>query len=312
MESVLEGEAWPGRRDSAQTASRLGYWESAGAVLCLAQHLRLTDLHMGNVLATQFGPAITDAECLATVGSPAEGSDEFAHATQGLRSTGLLPQSLGLTAVDVSGLFGQACAIPGLRLSNWAVSPTGAWRLTAWPATLVRHGNLPENAHGISTRAVATQLCSGYRLGAELLMQERGQLLAAGSVWRQTLETKHAPRCVLRETFLYGKLLSNSLSASNGMNQSKRCSALKSSLSACGAALPEKVIQAELRALMAGSIPRLTISPGSQTLRDSDGRSLQRNFSASTPAEAVVRELESLTPARLEQSLLPALLAALL
>lgn len=143
-------------------------------------------------------------------------------------------------------------------------------------------------------------------------MQVRGQLLAAGSPWRQTLETLHAPRCVLRETLSYGKLLSRSLAASSVRDHRERRRTLTASLSAQGPSITERVMQAEIRALMAGSVPRLGISPGSRTLRDSDGRPLQRNFSDCTPSEAVVRELESLTTARLEETLLPALLAALL
>jgi lantibiotic modifying enzyme len=312
MESVLEDEAWPAPLNSEQTGSHLSYWENAGAVVCLAQHLRLTDLHMGNVLATPHGPAITDAECLGLVSDTPSAADGFKHATHALRKTGLLPLRLDPDGVDVSGLFGRAVPISGLRLSGWAVSQTGAWRLAAWPAALAHHRNLPKNATAGSHRTVAAQLCSGYRLGAELLMQARKQLLASGSAWRRILESRHAPRCVLRETFSYGKLLSNSLSALNGTNQSKRCESLTGMLLVSGAALPDRVVQAELRALMSGSIPRLTISQGGRSLRDSDGRTLQRDFTAFTPAEAVIHELESLTPARLQESLLPALLAVLL
>ncbi len=32
-----------------------GYWHAAGAMLCLAQHARLTDLHLGNIVATPSG-----------------------------------------------------------------------------------------------------------------------------------------------------------------------------------------------------------------------------------------------------------------
>jgi lantibiotic modifying enzyme len=117
---------------------------------------------------------------------------------------------------------------------------------------------------------------------------------------------------VLRETLFYGKLLSRSLAAQRMKDQRERRRALTASLSAGSAALPERVVQAEVRALMAGCVPRLVISPGSRSLRDSDGRLLKHNFSRCTPAESVVRELESLTTARLEETLLPALLAALL
>jgi lantibiotic modifying enzyme len=309
MQSVHDEEAWPGRQRHGPVGAAWSYWESAGAVLCLAQHLRLTDLHMGNVLATRPGPAITDAECLGAVGTAVDG---FAGVMQWLRETGLLPQSPGHNEIDASGLFGRAGAVSGLRLSSWAVSQRGMWRLIESPAAVVRHGNLPRHTDAISPRDVAAQLCCGYRSGAELLMQVRGQLLLAGSAWRQILETQHAPRCVLRETLFYGKLLSRSLAAQRMKDQRERRRALTASLSAGSAALPERVVQAEVRALMAGCVPRLVISPGSRSLRDSDGRLLKHNFSRCTPAESVVRELESLTTARLEETLLPALLAALL
>ena len=47
-------------------AAAMDYWHAAGAMLCLAQFVRLTDLHLGNIIATPSGPAVTDAECLAT------------------------------------------------------------------------------------------------------------------------------------------------------------------------------------------------------------------------------------------------------
>jgi hypothetical protein len=265
--------------------------------------MRLTDLHMGNVLATPFGPAVTDAECLGTAGSLGDG---FAGAVEGLRDTGLLPQRRG--GVDASGLFGRAGAVPGLRLGCWAVSQAGDWRFTALPAALVRHGNLPEEDAAVSPMAVAAQVCSGYRRGAEALMEARATLLAAGSAWREMLETRHAPRCVLRETVVYGKVLSRSLAAASLRGQRRRT--LAEWMGA--AALPERVVEAEVRALMAGSVPRLAIAAGSRTLCDSDGRVLQCDFSECTPGESVVRELESLTAARLEETLLPALLATLL
>ena len=66
VESVFPDEnCFPNPADANPPAA-LDYWHAAGAMLCLAEHARLTDLHLGNIVATPAGPAVTDAECFAT------------------------------------------------------------------------------------------------------------------------------------------------------------------------------------------------------------------------------------------------------
>ncbi len=65
-ESVFREENCFSRTADARFPAAVDYWHAAGALLCLAQHARLTDLHLGNIVATPSGPTVTDAECFAT------------------------------------------------------------------------------------------------------------------------------------------------------------------------------------------------------------------------------------------------------
>ncbi len=292
------------------------YWHSAGAMLCLAHHVCLTDLHLGNVIATPNGPAVTDAECLATPAFPASTAPapssqnpEAAAFLPALTATGLLPVHSLHNLPDISGLFGSAAPAPGLRLPQWSTAPDGRFHLTASPALLLDHGNAPAT----SPLTVLPHLLAGYRQAAHALLRTRHTLLAADSPWRAVLQRAHAPRLVLRDTLTYALLLSQSLAPGSLRSvQCRRRALLDALVQLKPSDLPQSLLRAELHSLLHLQFPRLTLLPGTRTLAEASKRPLIRGFTSSTPAQHVIRTMHNLSPQSLESAHIPALLLAIL
>jgi lantibiotic modifying enzyme len=317
VESVLQEENCFSNAPDASPPVAVDYWHAAGAMLCLAQHARLTDLHLGNIVATPSGPAVTDAECFATPNlqrSPGEISSRqqapFSNALDAILSTGLLPRKQASGLPDVSGLFGHAAPVSGVRLPAWSLSSDGHYHLTPVGAELVDHGN----AHTQTTPiTVLPQMLSGYRHAAELLIRARKTLLAPRSQWRAVLEEQHAPRIVLRDTLTYGWLLSQSLEPQYLRSYYQRRNVILAQLqSQSSHTLPLAVWRSELGAILQLHVPRLTILPSSRTLATGSGHALARRFTVSTPAQTVVESIETLSPESMDSIHVPALFAAIL
>ena len=315
-ESVLSWESDSQERQSAtewNSAATAAYWHAAGAMLCLAQQARLTDLHLGNVLATPRGPAVTDAECFGTpeVGarrgrSNSSDDPETGAMVDSFLDTGLLPGQSAPGIPDTSGLFGGAGSTPDFGLPRWESMPDGQYRMTPVPAALLDHGNTPGRTSPV---AVLPELMSGYRQAAEVLAATRETLVSPGSLWRAVLEKEHGPRMVLRNTLTYGILLSQSLEPSCLHSEHKRRRAILAGLErAAPGNLPKALVRTESEALVHLHVPRFVILPGTRTLAHGSGRSIRPSFALCTPAAAVLRRMESLSPENLEARQLPALL----
>ncbi len=296
------------------------YWHAAGAMLCLAEHARLTDLHLANIIATPCGPAVTDAECFATPTLPqSRGATAGQHgptvsdALEAILATGLLPRKQDSSLPDVSGLFGRSAPVSDLRLPAWALSSDGRFHLTPVAAELVDHGNAPAQTTSISPIAVVPQMLSGYRHAAELLIRVRTTLLAPGSQWRSVLEKRHAPRFVLRDTLTYGCLLSQSLEPQYLRSSHRRRKLVLAELqSHPNPNFAAAVLRAECNAILQLHVPRLTILPGSRTLASSSGRALAPRFTTSTAAQSAFESIEALSPESMDNIHVPALLAAII
>jgi lantibiotic modifying enzyme len=315
-ESVLPGEGLAAEgleRGVEDSNFQADYWQAAGAMLCLAQHARLTDLHMGNLLATSMGPAVTDAECLGTpelLETKTPAVAEIDAVLDSLLDTGLLPRPSASALPDTSGFFGSASSVDGFALPRWTVAADGRCRLTRAPAALRDHGNTPG---GMSPIAVLSRLMSGYRHTTEVLIAIRDVLIAPGSRWRLVLERLHAPRVVVRDTLSYGVLLSQSLGPKNLRTASGRRNALFGALrKSSPVALPAALARAELRALLHLHVPRFAMLAGTRTLANGSGRSLVRGYAGRPSAAGVLRSLEELSAERLESTHIPALLLAVL
>lgn len=311
MESVLPHPSLP----SAQNTP--SYWHNAGAMLCLASHVSLTDLHMGNVIATPSGPAVTDAECLGTprlhnhpIRNKETGFNEFDITLQSMFATGLLPGRNSDDFPDVSGLFASAENVPGLHLPSWSHNEECLSRLTSKPAVLVDHGNLPGPATPLT---VLPNLIAGYRQAAQALLQARGALLAKESSWLRLLNCTHAPRIVLRNTLTYALLLSQSLHPLHLHSLQSRRHALRDMLRQIAETrLPPSVLRAETHALLHLHIPRLVLLPGTRTLARSSESPLVRQFVSHSAAQEVTTRIDYLSAKNLEDIHISALISAAL
>lgn len=296
-------------------ANTPAYWRSAGGVLCLAYHAGLADLHMGNILATADGPTVADAECLGSLtcqhvhssGDPRTAA--IAAVAKSLISTGLLCQPSPGPLPDVSGLFGRAAPVAGISLPRWQMDRDGIFRLSSAPAVLIEHSNTPA---AMSALQVLPHLLEGYRHTAGVLLCCRRKLTARRSAWRMVLETRHAPRMLLRDTLRYAMLMSQSLQPVYLRSQARRhrmiCDALESS---APMNLPRALLRAEARALLNLHIPRMHLAAGSRSLVDGSARRLAHRF-AERPGELVLQRLEDLSAEGIESVQVPALLLALL
>jgi lantibiotic modifying enzyme len=311
MESVLPHP--PGPRPQSTPS----YWHNAGAMLCLASHVGLTDLHLGNIIATPTGPAVTDAECLGapilsnhTIDLEKAPARDFDAILQALVATGLLPSQATHGLPDVSGLFGSAAEGSPLHLPQWSRDSQARPVLTTVPAVLLDHGNSP----GIpSTLTVLPHLVNGYRHAGEVLLQARNSLLAEKSSWRRLLICSHAPRVVLRDTLTYALLLSRSLDPVHLRSSQQRRYALRDMLHRLAAPrLPASVLRAELHSLLHLHFPRLILQPGTRTLARSSGAPLAHQFARRTPALEVITRISYLSSANLEILHIPALISTLL
>ncbi len=304
-------------RAESNSAGTLGYWHAAGAMLCLAQNARLTDLHLGNIVASPGGPAVTDAECFATpdVYLRRDLKVSLDHAAMSdalvsLVSTGLLPKRSATGYPDVSGLFGHAAPVSGVKLPKWVVTKDGRYRLTAVEAELVTHRNALVQTSAI---AVLPQILSGYRHAADLLLRVRETLIGSGTRWLAVLEKVHAPRIVVRDTLMYGMLLSQSLEPRYLHSRHRRRQGILTGLDTGSIVRqPWSLLRSEARDLLEMHVPRLVILPGTRTLAASSGRRIARGYTACTPAQAVSRQIEGLSRESVENVHVPALISTVL
>lgn len=321
MDSLVTGEQTvPGsqlHQQHAATVAEADYWHRAGAILCLAQHVCLTDLHLANILATPSGPAVLDAECLATPACaptqphPARGQTSlFSEEIDAIQATGLIPVESVPGQPNISGLFGREGPVEGIQLPQWTVSDQRLYRLQPCSASLANHHAAP---YATSPAAVLPKLLAGYRHAAEVLLSARGDLLRTDSRWRYILEQTHATRIVLRDTLTYACWISRSLQPAYLRSHDTRHAVVRATIiAASGQPLPGARLRVETRAVRETQVPRLVLSPQSRTLASSAGRPIVHGFAIQTGAQAVQQQLERLSRNHIEDVLVPALLAACL
>ncbi len=317
---VLAGGAsdWPGaQRGGASgfgwmselrhgTCDPGAYWRSAGALLCLAQHAGLGDLHMGNVLATEHGPGVLDAECLG--GAGIAGWPRGDGQAETLQATGLLPvAAAGMP--DVSGLFGGPGSANGVLVPIWETAPDGHPALRFVGARLLEHGNC--GGDPAEPLRSLPGILAGYSRAIEVLREIRSDLLAPGG-WVERLGAFHAPRVVLRSTLTYGVLMSRLLLDDRGPGGDRRERLrrwLEEEASAPGAGLGRQpgVLDAEVEALLRIRVPRFHLAAGRCDLRSEVGRVVARGVGSATPGELVGERLRSIPSSNMDAEVADAL-----
>jgi hypothetical protein len=280
--------------ESPQNADRESYWRSAGSLLCHAWIAHVADLHMGNLLATQTGPAVVDAECLATPAIETDGGFDAAVLAMELSQTGLLPSRASDEPMpDVSGFFGKPRVVPAIRLPVWDVLKDGKVSLGFKSGWLKDAGNSFGDDPSI---ACVPALAQGFLDAAIAIQEIRPSLLQSGG-WLERLQAAHAPRIVLRSTLSYGLRMSNALLSKQGED---------------GPVENPWIHEAERRAIDRLHVPRFVMPPGSRDLAvDREGPLVRDMFHASG-SDCIRKRLERLSLAELRSMLRPALLAQML
>ena len=286
------------------------HWRRSGALLCLAQHTGMGDLHMANVMATGGGPAVLDAECLALSSGPA-GDDIAAQ----MLATGLLPNAhtMSVEALpDVSGLFGAGADAPGVLVPRWSSSLSGGAVVSFDAARLLRQENW--YAPSRTPLACLPDLVEGYLRSARALSSVRHDLLAEGG-WVDRLGGMHCPRIVLRDTLSYGWLMSRSLFARVIGSGASRRAALRRMLADAPCLFPlqgsAEVLDAEAEALLRLCVPRFHVPSGTCDVAGEEGRVLAHDVVPCTPASLVRQRLEAMLADDFEQEATSALGAIL-
>ncbi|MGA2371940.1 MAG: DUF4135 domain-containing protein [Candidatus Korobacteraceae bacterium] len=292
----------------------LAYWRSAGSLLCHAWVANMTDLHMGNVLATSTGPAVVDAECLATpenLGEGEAGNDAVARLSLELARTGLLPAGASGTASglpDISGYFGNAESVASIRLPVWIFHENGSASLTFNPCSFIDQGNRRGENSSISCVPAVVE---GFMKAARALVEVRDHLLGAGG-WLDRMGSSHAPRILLRDTLQYTIWLNEILLADGRTTEHRSVEDSAGSYTdrpyRIAANYVSSVYEEERLAVERLHVPRFFIPGGSCDLYANPGNILARDVIDAPFAESVMARLEGLSLNSLQLSLVPALL----
>lgn len=203
------GFGWMEGLRAAASSNPERYWQSAGSLLCHAWLTNLTDLHMGNLLATADGPAVVDAEFLC---SPPNVSgrniDPLTQLADELSATGLLGATMIGNAVhDLSGFFGTSSELDSICLPAWEFLEDGSAMLSFKPALLLEQTGRPGEHQPI---VLLPQLTQGFLTAVSALTTVAEQLLGKEG-WVARVAAAHAPRILLRDTLDYGFWLSQHL-----------------------------------------------------------------------------------------------------
>ncbi|MGA2902497.1 MAG: DUF4135 domain-containing protein [Candidatus Korobacteraceae bacterium] len=290
----------------------LAYWRSAGSLLCHAWVAHMTDLHMGNVLATSTGPAVVDAECLATPEKVGEAeNDAVARLSIELARTGLLPAGASATdrgLPDISGYFGNAEIVANIRLPVWIFHENGSASLTFNPCSLIDQGNRRGEDSSISC---VPAVVDGFMKAARALVEVRDHLLGGGG-WLDRLGSLHAPRILLRDTLHYIVWLNEILLWDGKTTEHRSVKDLAGSYTdrpyRIAANYISSVYEQERLAVERLHVPRFFIPGGSRDLSANLGSILARSVIDAPFAESVRARLEGLSLNSLQLNLAPALL----
>jgi len=275
------------------------YWKSAGSLLCHAWLVNMTDLHMANILATPTGPAVVDAECLATPEPhPPVETDPVVRLSSELAATGLLPSS---RLPNISGFFGVAQSVANLRLPAWSCPKNGSATLNLSPATLIDHQNRFGENGPVSC---VPDMVDGFLNAAQALVDIRGQLLQRGG-WLDRLANQHAPRIIIRDTLQYGLWLTETLLPTGNAPQNPS-----------RANLPENDISAlykvEKLSIESLHVPRFFVPAASRNLAASPKGIVVHDFLRVPVSQTIRSRLQALSLDHLRPNLAPALLWSML
>ncbi|MFD6069795.1 type 2 lanthipeptide synthetase LanM family protein [Amycolatopsis lurida] len=250
------------------------FYRRQGILLALLYALDATDVHYENIIACGDQPVLIDIETLfqPSPPDPPEGDPAAAMLARSVQRTLLLPQLFAGEhgAVDISGLAGRGGKLPTDRI-EWADPGTDRMRLVRVPGELAGGNNLPRlDGRDIPPTEHSAALLAGFRLGYDAISTGRDEL------------AEHLRRCaedpirvLIRPTNFYFRLLDETTHPDLLRDAADRDRAFD--LLEQDSADEEKLLRLvphERDDLWAGDVPMFTSHPGSTSLLDSRGESV--------------------------------------
>jgi len=259
------------------------FYRRQGTWLALLYALDCTDLHFENLIACAEEPVPVDIETLFHPPAPAKttpdgakGADED-PAAQVLEASvyriGLLPRLLlgDETAVDASGLGGDAGARSPMPGIGWEGAGTDEMRLVRQSASFVGAENRPSLDGGYPDPADHTEtLVAGFRDGYRAITAGRDELLGPDGLLRRFADDE--VRVVVRATQSYATLLDESTHPDVLRDPAEREQILRLlETDELGEPLWPRLVDWEVAELWDGDIPMFTARPGSADLWSGTG-----------------------------------------
>ncbi|WP_410581108.1 type 2 lanthipeptide synthetase LanM family protein [Amycolatopsis sp. lyj-108] len=261
-------------RPCADIADVDRFYRRQGILLALLHALDATDVHYENIIACGDQPVLIDIETLfqPSPPDPPEGDPAAAMLARSVQRTLLLPQLFAGEhgAVDISGLAGRGGKLPTDRI-DWADPGTDHMRLIRVPGELAGGNNLPRlDGRDVTPVEHSAALLAGFRLGYDAISTGRDEL---AELLRRCAEDPI--RVLIRPTNFYFRLLDETTHPDLLRDAADRDHAFD--LLEEDSADEEKLLRLvphERADLWAGDVPMFTSNPGSTSLLDSRGDSV--------------------------------------
>ncbi|HET6287755.1 MAG TPA: type 2 lanthipeptide synthetase LanM family protein [Amycolatopsis sp.] len=261
-------------RPCADIADVDRFYRRQGILLALLHALDATDVHYENIIACGDQPVLIDIETLfqPSPPDPPAGDPAAAMLARSVQRTLLLPQLFAGEhgAVDISGLAGRGGKLPTDRV-DWADPGTDHMRLIRVPGELAGGNNLPRlDGRDVTPAEHSAALLAGFRLGYDAISTGRDEL---AELLRRCAEDPI--RVLIRPTNFYFRLLDETTHPDLLRDAADRDHAFD--LLEEDSADEEKLLRLvphERADLWAGDVPMFTSNPGSTSLLDSRGDSV--------------------------------------
>lgn len=256
-----------------------------GAWLAVMHVLDGTDLHFENVVASADEPVLVDIETLFHPGAPAspartvEAQDPAVRVLESsVYRTGLLPALLlgDETALDASGLGGDAGARSPVATAEWEAAGTDEMRLVRRFGTLPGAVNRPRLDGGPADADPADhaeELVAGFRAGYQAIAARREELTGPNGLLQRFAHDE--VRVVTRATREYATLLDESTHPDVLRDAAERERILRVlETDVLSAPVWPRLVDSEVEELRDGDIPLFTTRPGTSDLWTGPGERL--------------------------------------
>ncbi|PBC75389.1 type 2 lantibiotic biosynthesis protein LanM [Streptomyces sp. TLI_235] len=251
------------------------FYRRQGALLALLHAVDATDLHCENLIACRDQPVPVDVETLFHPPAPADAGDDPARAAldASVHRIGLLPVLMvgETTAVDASGLGGDAGAPGPARAVDWAEPGTDRMRLVRRAAVLPGAANRP-HLHGTPADPArhTEDLVAGFRAAHHTLARHSEHLTGPHGPLRRFAADE--TRLVARATRVYALLLDESTHPDLLRHAADRDRVLELLRTEdLGGPAHPLLLADELADLRAGDVPFFTTRPGTVDVWNATG-----------------------------------------